>query len=433
MKHIGNKRRGKIKYIAFILSVLFACAPLASCAGKKADGTVYKDSYMYENAVFFGLHENLMTAYINEEGTPARHTCADPFCTHTDSRCAEYTNNTSHTLIVPNGEGKMPTVYMFARRYILEYIDDDKVLRTSAEEINLGMTKVFDLETGKAKVLAKNDFSRVTGAWYCDGKIYLSVEYLASGGRVGMMDAETGEYSDLDTGKDYASGLGISGGRFYYITDRGVIFSTDLSLGDVREEYDVGVSTKRNNSFFLKGYAEDGMLYFERNCRILEGMEEHPLGKNVMVSDVYALRLDDMEAGETLVAKGAAQFMAHGGSLYYTVGEYRGLGELMSGDGYTRQIMTTDGGTLYRYDKDTGESSVCYEDSGMCIFEMYELTDDYVVYWGSQYRDLENYDIGSVENTKYFHHYLCVSDLKTGEWRVIRHSSSPDVSEGGML
>ena len=418
------------RLILAVVAVLIVCALLSSCSGgnKTADGVIYSMRFLSDNMVYYNVNGGHIMFSVLEDADESYYACADPLCNHNDTRCPAYAHIIQYTLIVPQKDNPFPLVYIFSRRPTSEYIDGEWI-HHSNEEVNLGRTTVYNGATNESRVLAETDYSRVLGAWYLDGKIYMSVEYNHGGlgYKVGVIDSVTGEYEEVKSGEADVAGLGISGDRFYYITDRGNVYSCDLSLGDIREEYDCGVSPKRQDSRTVTAYVDSGMLYFERNCRIPEKMQGDEMATFFMISDVYAVRLDNIEAGETLVAEGVRQFKPYGGDLYYTVWDYDDFGIYACDDNCVRNIISSDGGTLYRYDQMSSESSACVTDIGTDFYEFYDVTDEYVLFEGLQYDDVENYNTEDAYNMKYFFNYICVCNIKTGEWHVVCHTySDPD-------
>ena len=156
-----------------------------------------------------------------------------------------------------------------------------------------------------------------------------------------------------------------------------------------------------------------------------------------MVSDVYMLDADDIGAGERLVAEGVIQFKTHNGDLYYTKMDYdhyeesetytytvdKGEEFESSGSGKTYRF---DGGTLYRYEHESGKTVTVCEDIGtnfsvvknhistVSMDGIIEVTDDYVFFSGRQYRDLDD-ELKDRDCCN----YICQLDIKTGQWRVL--------------
>lgn len=418
----------KIPSIITIVLLLLLCFITTSCSVENdnvVDAIIYSSRYMSDNTVYFNINGgHLMFSPLNEvdKAYPA---CTDPLCRHNNNTCPAYAAYIHYTLTVPQEGSELPLVYIFGRRPMMEYVDGEWISRSN-EEINLGRTTVYNGATNESRVLAETDFSIVRGAWYYNGKIYMSVIYLSGAERVGMIDAVSGSYEEIDTGDTYASGLGISGDRFYYITSRGTVYSSDLALGDIREEYDCGISPKRRSASTVTAYVDSGMLYFERNCRIPENMQGDDMGRFFMISDVYTVSLDDIDAGETLVAENVRQFKSFGGDLYYTIWDYKDFGTYACDDQYVRNIVSTDGGTLYRYDKASGTSSACVTNIGTDFYRLIDVTDEYVLFEGLQYDGIESYNTKDAYDMKYFFNYICACNIKTGEWHVVYHTFDPE-------
>ena len=410
------------RIIAIVMSMIL-CVSASSCSGSRnADGDgIYASNLFCNNVVYYMLGSRVMYSLADETDRtyPA---CVDPLCTHSYEECPAYASVLQNILVIPQKDSVMPLIYMFGRRPPVEYIDGKMVVRTD-EEINLGRIKVYDAEAGVGYTLAETDFSRVHDAVYFDGKIYMTVEYLDGRRRVGMIDTDTGEYVEIknDTPSRVA---GISDGRLYYITNRGIVYSCDLALSDETEVYDCGTGPFRRGAQTFTPYVDGGILYFERNCRIADGMTEHEMGPFLMVSDVYAVDLDDKDAGGTLVAEHVLQFKPHGGDLYYNVWQYENGGSSVFADGNEREVMCVDGGTLYRYDHKSGTSEICFSDIGTSFYEIYEVTDDYIIFEGMQYDMLDSYNTENAQNTRYFLNYVCICDIKTGKWHVLQHTNS---------
>lgn len=376
---------------------------------------------IYGGVVYYALNSRLVYSMPYETDTfyPA---CIRPLCLHRNGECPAYAETTQYTLCVPQSGTPMPLVYMFARRPAFEY-RDGVYIETPEAVKNLGRTYVYNTATGESRVLADTEFSQVHGAWYHDGKIYLAVEYLNtfSAVRIGMMDADNGKYTELDF-ETSVVGIGITNGRFYFITTRGVVYSCDLSLSDIREEYDCGTSLYRTHKFTITAYVDSGMLYYEKKCRIPSKLSRFEMKDMFMVSDVYAVELSDKEAGASLVAENVREFIPYGGDLYYTVFEYDDRGTYACDDGNVRKMLVTDGGTLYQYNRETKTSTVCFSDCGTNFASLLDIDGEYILFDGFAYSDPGSYNTETPLNIEYFHNAYCLVNIRTGEWRVLWHT-----------
>ncbi len=422
-----------MKKISFLLAVLLLFAALTSCAGEDAavDAPVYSSRELYGDVVFYKVNESALRRSLLSETNKWYEACTDPLCSHDkEGVCPAFAGAIPYTLILPREGGVMPLVYMFSLRPIpierdgkvLEYIGDTKHCRV----------KVFDTATGESRELTTVDFARANGAWYTGGKIYLSVEYRDGeypSNRVGMMDAETGEYTEIEGLQHNTEGVGISGGRFYFISEDGILHSSSLSLGDVRDEYDCGVGKEvRMEHEMTAAYVDSGMLYFEKNCRIPEEIdnEDFVLRNFLMVSDVYCVDLGKKGAKETLVAENVREFKPYNGDLYYAVWNYEERGEVECPDEFVRSIIVTDDGTLYRYNHTDGTSAAVVENCGTGFYRLNDISDRYVMFEGMQYDNLDEFIYERTTSIYYFLNKRCVLDLETGEWRVVNNTYMAD-------
>ncbi len=382
---------------------------------------VYSSQFLCKNIAYYNVSgAHLMYSLLSED-EKSYYACIDPFCEHNDANCAGYLPTVSYMLTVPRESG-MPLVYMFGGRYIYEYVDGEYI-EHSPEYYQLSQVVVFDPETGEKRTVAETDFTNVQGAWYYEGKIFFSYESLINGAAigVGVIDTETGKYTAITShGDPFATGAGIWDGRFYYINDRGEIYSCDVDdVNDKRKEYDIGVQERHTDRFTMRAYADCGMLYFERDCIIPQEAQESLIYDLITTSNVYAVDLNDKDAGETLVAENVLDFKPYNGDLYYNVLNYVPGHDVGCADRFTRVTSSSDGGTLYRYDHKTKTSDTCYTDCGTSIYEIYDIDGEHMLFWGTQYRDVENYNTHNAFNTRYFHNYMCSVDLDTGDWHVL--------------
>lgn len=404
---------------------------LSGCAAKNDfpyDDNVYSTKYFAGDSVYFSFYtDQLGCAYMDDPGK-AYYACIDPLCLHDGVKCPAYSFPYAETLVVRPEERDDPFVFIFGRHGAYDYVDG-KLDRVDSYTADCAKISVFDAANGQNRVIAEEDFSRVNEAWYLNGKIYMSVWYLYPAGgasnRIGALDVRTGEYSEIDADEE-ATAIGISEGRLYYITASGSVYSCDSSLSDIRDEYECGISSMRSDNVTLTAYADSGMLYYEKNCHVADEYMGKEGAWNYMISDVYAVRLNDKDAGEALVAEGVYRFHVCNGDLYYNVWDYEEHGTV-SMSGIETTVRSYDGGTLMHYDSENGASEECFSDCGISFFKIYDVTDEYVIFWGVQYRDPEtcvNFDMNL---------YMCVCNIRTGEWFVLYHSTLPKDVENTFM
>ncbi len=379
--------------------------------------------YYGGNAAYFytGSH-NIVYSMMDEPGH-AYYLCSNPTCNHMGEYCPTYNFLLTTTLVVQKEGSRMPRIYMFGRRSPYKYVDGEFVKNDNYDHYYSDV-KVYDVETGEGGLVAETNLTNIRAAWYYEGKIFMWADSCRSRYScvIGMVDTESGRYKTLSCGAN-ATAIGIYNDRLYYITDRGVVSSCDLEFSDIREEYDCGISSMRSGSYTVTAYVDCGMMYFERNCRIPDGREDDPNANLYMVSDVYAVDIDNKDAGERLVAKNVSQFKPRRGDLYYTVWKYDEYGTVNIDGEHEWTVSSIDGGTLYRYDHKGGESSVCFSDCGTSILHIFDVADDYILFEGRQYRDTENCKNYDLMN------YMCACDIDTGEWKVLYHTTLSDYVE----
>ena len=388
-----------------------------------SDKTVYNTNMYTGYSVYFNLcdPDNPMNQTIGEvlldSPGEAMYAHEDPTCKHHNSKCPMWDSGISKEILVVDPDYReQPLVYFFCRHHKEVYVDGD--VNGDSKFRVFTEVREYDVETGEFRSLATVPFNYVADAWCYQGKLYIStiwgsMEYSED---FGVIDLSSGEFKKAEI-DDCARMLGITNDRVWYITGSNVIGSCTLDLADYRNEYDVGVTTLRiNGEFTLKGYAQNGVIYFERNCRVPQEVEGDAVDTFYMVSDIYALDADDIESGETLIVEGARAFDAYNGDLYFTKIDYKEFGEMtLDGGEHTFMARSYDGGTLYKYDHETDETSVCYSDIGTGIEDNYifEVTGDYVIFTGLRYRDFETCKLWDGRDN------LCIADLNTGEWQVL--------------
>ena len=417
MKFRGGSKA--VKRIAIIMLIAVVSSVLPSCAAADDlphDGVVYSSRHYAGDSVYYKGTNGLSCTFFDEPGHEYE-ACVNPLCYHNTQECAAYWRGYC-TLIVSPKKRPLPLIYMFGYRNGSEYIDGEQV-ELDRNDKNRGALRVFDVATGEGRVIANTDFLHAPDAWYCDGMIYVTALYRTEtagrDNRVGMIDAVTGEYKELDI-KMNARAAGIWNGRLYYITSRGTVYSTDMSLSDEREEYVCGISTIREGEKTPRAFVSEGMLYFERNARSTDK-------SYCSISDVYAVDLRDIDAGEHLVAAGVYQFISDDGDLYYTLWklETHGTVALARPDfegNESLEIRSYDGGSLYRYDAKNGDRELCYSDCGISITEIYDAQDGKIIFGGVRYRlDDGETEIGDVFGLQC---EICVSDTETGICYILK-------------
>ncbi len=411
-----------------------------------ADYTVYHSICFAGDCVYYvndcGSQKDLVFTLLDYPGE-TYHACQVPTCFHNRAADCEFID--VEPLCVVQREGELPIIYV--QKGVMVY--------------------VYNLKTGGLKKVGRIDFSGVSDAWFYRDRLYMWTNGgVAVPGRpttaVGSFDTVTGEFEYLKTDLRTRM-LGIYSDRIWYINDRNMICSCALDFSDVREEYDVGIEEKTSDSEYrntLRGYIDNGMIYFERNRRepkkfpgdafINECNGGHDL-ESTVVSDICVLDADNIDAGERTVAEGVIYFKPKGGDLYYTKMDYDHYMEsetyVYSGDilynnmpDNETKTFRFDGGTLYRYDHESGKSETVVEDCGtnFSVLEdhrfgamsnflydgIIEVTDDYVLFRGRQYRDLTD-ELKDRDCCN----YICCLDLKTGEWSAVVPIAKVDFKE----
>lgn len=411
------------------------CLFSASCARDKnsadpaEDDTVYHSKFYSKNAIYFKTrlsHEIGMVPV--ENPGEAYYACLDPACRHNSYECPLYSVGITGTLVVER-EGTMPMLYTFSKP-CSDYYEDGEYRQLTGDEMYINEIKAYDTATGQSRTVGRTPPANVREAWLYRGKLYMWANGCRDGGasvRVYMADAETGEYAALDS-PERTKVIGISDERVWFITERGMIGSCALDLSDLRDEYEIGPEPLRLGEETTLAVAESGVIYFERNCRNPEEFGDDPDGKFYMISDIYALDTRDISSGERLVVLGAQQFRACGGDLYYTLIDYEVCGTVPPDEEHEEEltIRRIDGGTMYMYDHESGQTKTLFSDIGTNFEEIFDLNEDFVLFRGLRYRDVESCPNRNGQDL------LCLCDLKTGEWGVLTSTGDLDDPYGGI-
>lgn len=327
------------------------------------DGIIYHFGFcpcdVRPNRLYDNAPVTLCTTLLDEPNSWT-YLCPDPTCRHRDYQCELYVHmqkeevgNDSHILVVKEEGRTMPMVYAFG----------------SAQNQTIFLRK-YDPETGKS---SKRTFKRqiLAEAVYCAGKIYMEVSDRGFIDAVAMYDLDTLAYEELYLDGDDAGLLGVWNDRVWFITSKFKIGSCALDFTDVREEYDCGVSPLSRYATHLRGCVDDGVLYLERD-------RQDAFFQGMYYGDIYAIDLNDIGAGETLVAEKVTAFIPHNGDLYYTVWDYS---ESEPVDEF-RTPVSTDGGNIYVFDADEKTSTTVIENSNISVFNFYQVTDDVILFRG---------------------------------------------------
>ena len=408
----------KLLSIFLAFSLLTLCLFITSCERAEPDCTVFSNKFYagHRNIYFNMLDNNIRNAFFDSPGE-IYYACTDPLCDHSDSKCPGHFEYIFTTVVANPNDRILPLVYVISRRDAKVYVDGEYV--TDVDLLRQCAITEFDTATGQSRFITYTDMRGIRDAWYCGGMLYFwADDCISPACRVCTVDVETGglSYMEIDSN---ARIIGFYGERIYTITDKGIVYSCALDLGDLREEYDIGSGAPREHQYFPGAYVDDGMLYFERNCRTALEREE---GSNYVVSDVYAVRLGDTGAGEMLVANDVLTFKPWQGNLYYTVWDYEVFDTVRieaswaENGYYDHDICSTDGGAVFRYDCERRESDKLFSNSGVNLYEIYDISDGYIIFSGNQYLDR---DTGEVTD-QYI--YMCFCDIKTGEWNIICQS-----------
>ncbi len=438
--------------VLFMLAAVFAACEPGTDPGDVTDGengsdkdeapnsyadddTVYHTKCFAGDCVYYSSFDPLsgypnLTFTLLDYPGDTYYACQDPTCYHNSA--SECPLGGVFPVCIVQREGELPVVYLIGR---------------NNEDIYS-----FDAKTGETKKIGRIEFKGATEVWFYRGKLYIWASFGSNFIdrpfiEIGSLDTVTGKAEYLDVGIGTKM-FGIWNERVWYITDRNMICSCALDFSDVREEYDVGIEETEYqvNKHTLGGFIDDGMIYFERNVRVPEKFEGDAFINTegngytlefTMISDIYVLDAADIDAGEHLVAEGVRTFKTHNGDLYYTKMDYDHYVESEAYT-YTMDKGTTvesevdgktfcfDGGTLYRYDHESGNTVKVCEDIGTnlsvedsdnfhyALLGTFDITDDYVIFGGRQYRDL-NDELKDRDCCN----YMCILDLKTCEWHVL--------------
>ncbi len=348
----------------------------------------------------------------------------DPTCRHSDGTCPMAMENcrgtSQKTLIVNPKTRKLPIVYYFnvimvtAEETVEGFYGDNGNLEIG-DTVKFTEVREYDVETGDVRVVATIPYSRVLDAWCYRGKLYLQSERTGGRYRFGAVDLATGEFKDTEIPESVYM-IGITNGRIWYISVYNIIGSCSPQLTDYRDEYNIGASECRKGYLgnTLCGRAGDGVIYYERDCRHRDELADDPNTDWYMVSDLYMLKADDIEAGAVSVAKDVLAFDICEGDLYYTQFDYKEFGmTTLDGGKHEFMMRSYDGGSLYKYDHNTGENVTCYKDIGVGV-EWYpldlEVVDGKAIFYGLRYRDFEGCESYDGRDN------ICVADIETGKW-----------------
>lgn len=387
------------------------------------DDTVYNTNmYTGYSVIFASIHTTNCTLgeVLLDSPGEALYLHDDPTCDHESIRCPMASESMSDSIIlVFDAEYRdQPLIYYFAR-HTDSYYDEENDKETHGYVTDI---REYDVGTGEVRELATVPVNVITNAWLYRGKLYFTSKwsgFLPYWNNIGVVDIGTGEYTIIDPGFG-ARMIGITNGRVWYITEENMIGSCSLGLDDMRDEYDIGPTTLRNDAeFVLRARADNGVIYFERACRAFEETDGKNYSSDCVISDVYMLDAADIASGERLVDENVIAFDSYDGDLYYTKTNFMDMGVSFS-DGTTGgnayDICTCDGGTLYKYDPESGEVTTCYSDIGVDISMLgegdhFEVVDGYAIFSGKRYRDIE--EAGRISE------YICLVDMETGEWQAL--------------
>ena len=253
------------------------------------------------------------------EGETERYNiCFNPSCLHNNYNCpAYYYVICAMLLIKPEGR-RLPYIYVVSRRGTKEYVDGEYV-DLPEEYKNMLKVSVCDMETGETKHIA--DIS----ADDCeDPIIYRNTLYFTTLQTLNSVDLSTGEEKTIKLRRGEV--IGVYDDRIYFNSIDDVISSCERDLTDVRMVVD---GCRVSDTFYSVALEDrpavsDGILYFERNYHTaneIENTYKEGYGQSpaiIDVSDIYAIDLSNVEAGETLVAKDVYKMRAYNGDLYYT-------------------------------------------------------------------------------------------------------------------
>lgn len=394
------------KHILPAAVLLLVCLPicLAGCGARIEWGDkVYSTSSFAGDSVYYADRDGLYCVYSSEPGKVYR-ACIDPLCRHYYPECEAAPEYMVTSTLVVKPEGRaLPFVYMIGPRRLYTVEGGENKPLDSSEQ-RMDAVRVFDTATGKSRNVAYTEIYGTTRSIFFDGKIYMS----GGDGRIGSVDAGSGECAYLD-GSTRADLIGIMGGRIYMKDSGGRVYSCEADFSDLREVYDCGFESVGKSA-----YVDSGVLYFERNVK-----DVSDINAVISSSDVYAVRLDDIPAGESLVAKGVLEWMPGDGALYYNIYEYKEYGEVTVG-GKSVVPRSYDSGVIYRYDAGTKKSEACVSLDGVSAISITDAADGKILFEGWRYRELDDVPDDS------FYEAMCIADTDTGEWSVLSHSRRPE-------
>ena len=400
---------------------------ILSAADKKRyeDTTVYSN-YGYARGVYFVTDRKNLSMVKCDDPENVHYAHSDPNCAHSNNTCP-FAGDIETIMTVDAEWSDYPLVYIFYDEFgpVVDMYHD-----------KWGAIKELDLGTNSIREVTDELQFNTDFAMFYRGRLYVC-DGADERRSVCSVDVRTGEFKRIES-EGGAVLIGICNDRIWYMNDRGTICSDSTGLDDMREEYACGVPKIADDGFLRACIDENGSIYFERNVKYDDNL---PDPYNFGYADLYTVNINDLDAGEHLIDSNVLKFKASGGILYYTKLHYEEFGPVVTVDGETYNYSintvdefgnptvdnynacTYDGGTLYKYDPATGETSVCYEDSGFTICNIQDIADGKIFYYGERYRDFTRL------NSDHTNENIVMTDIATGESVVLSHSGRPIETE----
>ena len=338
--------------------------------------------------------------------------CNREGCDHFDITCPAVTYNANDPIVVTSEISGETDIY-----YVCRDIEGYMVDGFAGFELGIYETYAIfelDLETCTRRMLYSTDSElgglRLLG--YRDGMLYFTVTdaEAVNDKRVRttyILDVRTGELTEAAESADYL--IGCQGDSLWFIRDEVLKHGPlDLSRGEAAaylnpDSYS-GTHGELMSDFYSDAAVTDDAVYF----LMCSGNKDNDMGGGGMlpVYDLYKLEGD----GEKFIASDVKSVRAVGGDAYFTKSDFHAYGY------YGSIPMTSEtGGTLYRYNGESGEVETVFEDCGGDPAMLSYAGENNIVFYGCYYEGLNSgFSEPTDSGSAYFKY-----DLESGEFAVL--------------
>lgn len=327
------------------------------------DGVVYTDREYTDKYIFERVGDLEYYYEVGKRGEK-RLICRDGDCAHSDIRCPAYKPS---ILITVGSEGSDDLVIYYLYRFY--YREDSVGGQFLDSTYDRDVLFEYNVKTGERRTVRSfyADDPITFGSAYYNGSLYLQGFEVRDGNisrntTALVMDAVTGEikYPDCEAENIPA---GIYDGHVYLAAENGSLIRCDLDLSGCETAAKLGEG-KYGGTVQMSG----NMIYFLG-----------PLGGDGF-SSLRCIDLDDPELRAREIEEKAVSFYASDGCAYFTKydpHEYGYYGAI--------EISSATGGTLYRYDADSGEIATVFEDCGADVEGIPFANGEYIRFTGCWY------------------------------------------------